>query len=113
AVQGHVPCVVSSACCPPDRRSFPTRRSSDLIGLDRQLGRRGVGVVVVVQLFATDDQAPGRDVGGGVGRLEVAVAPPVAQAIDDRSEEHTTELQSRENLVCRLLLEKKKYWERT
>src|SRR5690606_40401927 len=33
-----------------------------------------------------------------------------AAAIDDeaRSEEHTSELQSRENLVCRLLLEKKK-----
>src|SRR5690606_39608213 len=27
---------------------------------------------------------------------------------DSRSEEHTSELQSRENLVCRLLLEKKK-----
>src|SRR5690606_40654208 len=27
---------------------------------------------------------------------------------DYRSEEHTSELQSRENLVCRLLLEKKK-----
>src|SRR6266511_6094986 len=29
-------------------------------------------------------------------------------AFVDRSEEHTSELQSRENLVCRLLLEKKK-----
>src|SRR3989454_7552250 len=28
---------------------------------------------------------------------------------DDRSEEHTSELQSPCNLVCRLLLEKKKY----
>src|SRR5690606_39736456 len=28
-------------------------------------------------------------------------------AMHDRSEEHTSELQSRENLVCRLLLEKK------
>src|SRR5690606_40257834 len=28
--------------------------------------------------------------------------------VDHRSEEHTSELQSRENLVCRLLLEKKK-----
>src|SRR5690606_40032875 len=28
--------------------------------------------------------------------------------LDPRSEEHTSELQSRENLVCRLLLEKKK-----
>src|SRR5690606_41572083 len=32
-----------------------------------------------------------------------------AEALEaDRSEEHTSELQSRENLVCRLLLEKKK-----
>src|SRR5690606_35727250 len=30
------------------------------------------------------------------------------QPLDLRSEEHTSELQSRENLVCRLLLEKKK-----
>src|SRR5690606_40539408 len=30
------------------------------------------------------------------------------QALVERSEEHTSELQSRENLVCRLLLEKKK-----
>src|SRR2546427_1997273 len=31
------------------------------------------------------------------------------QALLDRSEEHTPELQSQSNLVCRLLLEKKKY----
>src|SRR5690606_39298995 len=30
------------------------------------------------------------------------------ECFDWRSEEHTSELQSRENLVCRLLLEKKK-----
>src|SRR5690606_12958595 len=30
------------------------------------------------------------------------------RTFDSRSEEHTSELQSRENLVCRLLLEKKK-----
>src|SRR2546430_11536505 len=29
--------------------------------------------------------------------------------LEDRSEEHTSELQSQSNLVCRLLLEKKKY----
>src|SRR5690606_40579968 len=33
---------------------------------------------------------------------------PAAQNATLRSEEHTSELQSRENLVCRLLLEKKK-----
>src|SRR5690606_41147672 len=32
----------------------------------------------------------------------------MASAVQSRSEEHTSELQSRENLVCRLLLEKKK-----
>src|SRR5690606_10403292 len=33
---------------------------------------------------------------------------PLSVLRDIRSEEHTSELQSRENLVCRLLLEKKK-----
>src|SRR5260370_4284999 len=33
---------------------------------------------------------------------------PLAQAHPGRSEEHTSELQSHLNLVCRLLLEKKK-----
>src|SRR5204862_4880926 len=35
-------------------------------------------------------------------------ARAVAVAAEDRSEEHTSELQSRRDLVCRLLLEKKK-----
>src|SRR5260370_21024374 len=34
---------------------------------------------------------------------------PLARLQRDRSEEHTSELQSHLNLVCRLLLEKKKY----
>src|SRR5690606_41949167 len=38
-------------------------------------------------------------------QLVVADSIPLSEA---RSEEHTSELQSRENLVCRLLLEKKK-----
>src|SRR5690606_41198497 len=33
--------------------------------------------------------------------------PPHGSLSQSRSEEHTSELQSRENLVCRLLLEKK------
>src|SRR2546430_6686229 len=44
--------------------------------------------------------------GGGQGTLrETADA---SGAIGNRSEEHTSELQSQSNLVCRLLLEKKK-----
>src|SRR5690606_39376880 len=38
-------------------------------------------------------------------RVRLTVDLPAADA--SRSEEHTSELQSRENLVCRLLLEKK------
>src|SRR5690606_38063289 len=33
--------------------------------------------------------------------------PQTSHELNGRSEEHTSELQSRENLVCRLLLEKK------
>src|SRR5258706_7422902 len=46
-----------------------------------------------------------------VGLVEVDVVQrrADAQAIHDRSEEHTSELQSLTNLVCRLLLEKKKH----
>src|SRR3989475_7433437 len=33
---------------------------------------------------------------------------PIESVVDERSEEHTSELQSQSNLVCRLLLEKKK-----
>src|SRR3712207_6149966 len=43
--------------------------------------------------------------GGGTG---TGAAPVVAKIARDRSEEHTSELQSRQYLVCRLLLEKKK-----
>src|SRR5438309_9282273 len=37
-----------------------------------------------------------------------AGAPEVGACCDERSEEHTSELQSQFHLVCRLLLEKKK-----
>src|SRR5438067_5522124 len=56
--------------------------------------------------------------GGKTRRLPIQrwtdVAVPVDRAYEawlqfDRSEEHTSELQSRFDLVCRLLLEKKKY----
>src|SRR2546421_1104776 len=44
-----------------------------------------------------------------VATIPVGDAPiGVAVAPDARSEEHTSELQSRSDLVCRLLLEKKK-----
>src|SRR3712207_8483871 len=46
------------------------------------------------------------------GRLPAGLMESVAEHLEDlegvRSEEHTSELQSRQYLVCRLLLEKKK-----
>src|SRR3712207_8324361 len=40
--------------------------------------------------------------------LDVVDLPPAEMRALDRSEEHTSELQSRQYLVCRLLLEKNK-----
>src|SRR5690606_41761005 len=46
--------------------------------------------------------------GAGQPRQLDCIFTRIPQArIESRSEEHTSELQSRENLVCRLLLEKK------
>src|SRR5690606_31119288 len=39
--------------------------------------------------------------------LFMSIYSYIDKAVELRSEEHTSELQSRENLVCRLLLEKK------
>src|SRR5688572_32913107 len=49
--------------------------------------------------------ATGRAAYTGSGR---AVAERAGAGVRGRSEEHTSELQSQSNLVCRLLLEKKK-----
>src|SRR5687768_18568181 len=55
--------------------------------------------------------APGARAGRAVAVDGRAVGPARLrqQAVAARSEEHTSELQSRLHLVCRLLLEKKKY----
>src|SRR2546426_6173265 len=64
--------------------------------------------------LATRRSQPGRKVNGSrrVKRSRIAgssvIASTAAMAIEKRSEEHTSELQSPCNLVCRLLLEKKK-----
>src|SRR3989442_10913103 len=46
---------------------------------------------------------------GPAARRHVGGPPPARRHIVWRSEEHTSELQSRPHLVCRLLLEKKKH----
>src|SRR5690554_7711422 len=43
-----------------------------------------------------------------MGAADMALTVPGSNTAEMRSEEHTSELQSRPHLVCRLLLEKKK-----
>src|SRR5690625_5721503 len=74
--------------------SFPTRRSSDLGDIGIRLVAGDVG----------DQQHLDDLAAGGGAELDLHVVPLVGV----RSEEHTSELQSRGHIVCRLLLEKKK-----
>src|SRR5690606_40466399 len=71
-------------------RSFPTRRSSDLSLTSRTTRNLSSTLVAMVSWR-------------GVSLLAAMASRPLA-----RSEEHTSELQSREKLVCRPLLEQKK-----
>src|SRR5690606_41230377 len=101
--------------CPPHPAppSFPPRRSSDLV-VENQchpalgLGRLGNGDRKRGEHAETTKEPTHRHEGVRV-RCPAGRATPVRSSDDRcwRSEEHTSELQSRENLVCRLLLEKK------
>src|SRR5205809_5417583 len=85
------PLIFFFPSCPHPRNlhSFPTRRSSDL---ESRIPIPGGGIPFL--------PSPAE---GGVGTTF-----PEFGIRDSRSEEHTSELQSRLQLVCRLLLEKKK-----
>src|SRR5437868_9753527 len=48
-----------------------------------------------------------------IDQLTLCVLEPTHNCEEVRSEEHTSELQSRFDLVCRLLLEKKKNYQRS
>src|SRR5207249_8507730 len=66
-----------------------------------------------VRRFHDDRDAERRDLvanrpGDLIGEPLLHLEPPREHVDEPRSEEHTSELQSRFDLVCRLLLEKKK-----
>src|SRR5690606_42033216 len=89
-----------------DLRAFPTRRSSDLWRRRGRAPRRPTGTPSWCARPRRRTPPPERRTGPHLGLPRpLRPPPPVPRR---RSEEHTSELQSRENLVCRLLLEKKK-----
>ena len=49
--------------------------------LDRQLGRVRVGMVIVVQLFAANKDAPRHQIGGRIAAFEVAITHRMAQTV--------------------------------
>src|SRR5260370_26459846 len=59
-------------------------------------------------LGAVTDSSGAALAGATVTASNLATGAARSVVADDRSEEHTSELQSHLNLVCRLLLEKKK-----
>src|SRR5438552_5964245 len=81
---------------PPRSTLFPTRRSSDL-----SVHRRDC-----TSLARLAERFPERIIGADWGKRGAQAYP--VDIVVRRSEEHTSELQSPDHLVCRLLLEKKK-----
>src|SRR5205085_10086801 len=93
--------LLTSPAAPSPLHSSPTRRSSDLAALPGVTVEAASRVLQGVRTAVTDGQ----------GLYRLPLLPPgdyTATFKLERSEEHTSELQSQSNLVCRLLLEKKK-----
>src|SRR2546427_3159511 len=97
---------------PPRSTLFPyttlfrsTHRGATILISDRCVGLRAVAALVL----ALGACAPSQRLSPTVQLLKVASDPsaPLPRPTLPRSEEHTSELQSQSNLVCRLLLEKK------
>src|SRR3712207_7037030 len=98
---------------PPRSTLFPYttlfRSVRDLIGLFHGVGRNGREVLRLVPGAAIRWVAQARHDRQQLGECGLrAGRGGGGRILGHRSEEHTSELQSRQYLVCRLLLEKKK-----
>src|SRR5207244_10603670 len=87
--------------------SFPTRRSSDLHAW-REFAGQATWVPPGPAGSVTAARAAAVAALGVIVAFHRAEQPLMTQVGYGRSEEHTSELQSPDHLVCRLLLEKKK-----
>src|SRR5688500_19830844 len=88
-----------------DLHSFPTRRSSDLQSFDEQYSL-GSDPAVARPNY-TSGMLTAERLWKWIEMRDWFAGNFMWTGIDYRSEEHTSELQSPCNLVCRLLLEKK------
>src|SRR5699024_12102995 len=61
------------------------------------------------QFFSSYKSSPRSTSGSGISSIVLSIRQGISSP-SSRSEEHTSELQSRFDLVCRLLLEKKKLY---
>src|SRR5690606_41931053 len=102
------PPLLADPYAPPRApHSFPTRRSSDLaVDRERRPVRQSPAGGQQLSFRSFPNQPPFRT--GHFHGYCLARCDAIDPEEPPRSEEHTSELQSRENLVCRLLLEKKK-----
>src|SRR5690606_41832153 len=92
-----------------DLHSFPTRRSSDLVSKDKPISLKFLeshSEDLVAVIPSDENEVVKLFYENNIKRANEILYK--YKRILNRSEEHTSELQSRENLVCRLLLEKKK-----
>src|SRR5439155_21339079 len=94
---------------PRHLHSFPTRRSSDL----PQPGYCGCHSQTLGRALPFGPKAKTADAAKSVSCRRDECLCLLAAERERRSEEHTSELQSRGHLVCRLLLEKKKQKQRS
>src|SRR2546430_2808142 len=93
---------------PPRSTLFPyTTLFRSYAAVRRRLHARGGAGHRTVRRRAADTR-PQRRRGGDRQGARSQGAAEVRRPPGDRSEEHTSELQSQSNIVCRLLLEKKK-----
>src|SRR5206468_10419488 len=100
---------LSLFCHHRDLHSFPTRRSSDLdLRFDSGLIYTGGGKVVNPGNQSITTIISGLSSGAMVAPItQLGRLFYLTKSGANRSEEHTSELQSRSDIVCRLLLEKK------
>src|SRR3712207_7285988 len=84
---------------------FRSKRLTVLRAIDK-LDRLGVGGVTQLLGEGRKDESGDFTKGAQLNQDQIGVI--LSQFAPPRSEEHTSELQSRQYLVCRLLLEKKK-----